>query len=315
VLWTLAYCVLRLLIAVIISCANELHFIFTLTFILVCEIVVLSPRTADVPHGRYMKGQDIVLLLKINILRRRQAGSKDWICYHQKDSKYKLDWDPEFVGLFDDLKYRGLGDIYAKGEVYGKNANSFKEEWFDNSNLITKNQSLSFDKNYSDKYSSEYWSYQYSMRGLSEETGISKTEVNTALRRCFDVGLANLDRKGIPSVNTKALFEFIMYGIRYVFPARLGEITRGITTSFAAPVLEGKLISAGDLVPVWPSPHGTAKGQAVEPLFKTVPFAVRRDLELYAMLALVDSIRLGQARERKVASELLEHQLRVSRET
>jgi hypothetical protein len=64
VLWTLAYCVLRLLIAVIISCANELHFIFTLTFILVCEIVVLSPRTADVPHGRYMKGQDIVLLFK-----------------------------------------------------------------------------------------------------------------------------------------------------------------------------------------------------------------------------------------------------------
>lgn len=69
-------------------------------------------------------------------------------------------------------------------------------------------------------------------------------------------------------------------------------------------------MGAGDLVPVWPDPQGTAKGQAVEPLFKSVPIAVKGDLELYAMLALIDSIRLGQARERNVARDLLERHLR-----
>ncbi|EWH02959.1 hypothetical protein Q427_05900 [Halomonas sp. BC04] len=147
---------------------------------------------------------------------------------------------------------------------------------------------------------------RYSVRALAEETGISKSQVSLALQRCLQVSLARKDRKtGVPRANTKALFDFIVHGLRYVFPARPGEITRGIATSFAAPVLEGRLFSSGELVMVWPDARGNTKGQAVEPLFKSAPYAVRRDKELYAMLALVDAIRLGHPRESKLAANLL----------
>ncbi len=151
----------------------------------------------------------------------------------------------------------------------------------------------------------------YTVRGLSETTGISKSEISGALRRCMDVGLAKPDRKtGEPRANTKALFELIAYGIRYVFPAKPGPIVRGIPTAYAAPVLSGKLMSAGEHICVWEDAFGQQQGQSVMPLFKTVPLAVRRDAELYAMLALVDSIRLGQERESALAKGLLEKYLR-----
>jgi hypothetical protein len=147
---------------------------------------------------------------------------------------------------------------------------------------------------------------RYSVRTLAEETGISKSQVSLALQRCLEVGLARKDRKtGVPRANARALFNFIVHGVRYVFPAKPGEITRGIATTFAAPVLQGQLYSSGELLMVWPDARGNSKGQAIEPLFKSVPYAVRRDRELYAMLALVDAIRLGHPRESKLAAERL----------
>lgn len=147
---------------------------------------------------------------------------------------------------------------------------------------------------------------RYSVRALADETGISKSQVSLALQRGLEVGLVRKDRRtGVPRANARALFNFIAHGVRYVFPAKPGEITRGIATTFAAPVLEGQLYSSGELLMVWPDARGNSKGQVIEPLFKSVPYAVRRDRELYAMLALVDAIRLGHPRESKVAVEQL----------
>ena len=151
---------------------------------------------------------------------------------------------------------------------------------------------------------------QYSVRSLAHFTGISKSQVNLALQRCFDVGLAKRDRQTkVPRANIPALTEFIIYGLRYVFPVKLGTITRGISTSLAAPVLESNLFSAGELLPVWPDARGKTKGQKVEPLFKSVTYAIRRDPQLYALLALVDAIRIGQPRERKLAIQLFKQHM------
>lgn len=153
---------------------------------------------------------------------------------------------------------------------------------------------------------------RYSVRGLALETGISKSQIGLSLQRCIDVGLAKRDRVlGVPRTNTKGLFEFIAYGLRYVFPAKLGAVTRGVATSLGAPVLEGQLMSAGELLPVWSDAHGDTKGQAVEPLFKSVTYAIQKDPELYALLALVDAIRLGQPRERNLAIEMIQQRLGV----
>lgn len=151
----------------------------------------------------------------------------------------------------------------------------------------------------------------FSVRALEEATGISKSEVSAALRRCIDVGLAKLERKSnTPRANTKALYDFIAHGLKYVFPAKPGPLVRGIETSYAAPVLAGRLMSAGEHIYVWADAMGSAQGQRIEPLFKSVPKAVRKDAELYAMLALVDAIRLGNERESAVAKHMLEQHLR-----
>lgn len=146
-----------------------------------------------------------------------------------------------------------------------------------------------------------------SIRGLAAETGISKSEVSQSLKRNYFAGLAKPDRKNdLPRANLKALLEIVVHGLRYVFPIKPAELTRGIATGLAAPVLQGQLMTAGELAPVWPDAKGNSKGQAITPLFKSVSFAVRKDPQLYAYLALADAIRMGQPRERTLASELLE---------
>lgn len=158
----------------------------------------------------------------------------------------------------------------------------------------------------------EYIASLYTSRKLETETGISKSQINLALNRCYDVGLAKKDRKlRVPRTNVRALYDFITSGLKYVFPAKPREITRGIATAFAAPVLKDKLMSTGEFIPIWPDAKGNTKGQAVEPLYKSVVHAVRKDPEMYSLLALIDAIRIGQPREVNLAKDLLKQQLRV----
>jgi len=155
---------------------------------------------------------------------------------------------------------------------------------------------------------------QFSLRNLECLTGVSKSQISLSLSRMYDVGLAKVDRKlQVPKTNTKALLEFIAYGIRYVFPAKEGVIGRGIATSIAAPVLRGKLMTSGELQPVWSNPRGNTKGMLIEPLHPKVFLAVQQDAQLYAMLALVDAIRIGHPRERNLAVEMLESIFKVEK--
>lgn len=150
----------------------------------------------------------------------------------------------------------------------------------------------------------------WTVRGLESSTGISKSQVSGALRRCVAVGLAHQDRRnGHLRANTRALRGLIVHGIKYVFPAQRGPLVRGIPTTYAAPVLAGKLLSAGQHPDVWEDGQGTTLGQRIDPLHPAVPFAVRRDPTLYAMLALVDAIRLGRERETTIATGILDKYL------
>ncbi|WP_336814104.1 hypothetical protein [Bosea sp. MMO-172] len=146
----------------------------------------------------------------------------------------------------------------------------------------------------------------YSVRGLEAALGISKTEVSASIKRSLDSGIAIRDRKtGRAKPNRRQLREFIVHGLKFVFPAKPGSMQRGLPTAFAAPVLRESLHSAGNIISVWPYARGQEMGQSVEPLFKTVPEAAERDERLYAYLALVDAIRLGHQREAGVAANLL----------
>lgn len=150
----------------------------------------------------------------------------------------------------------------------------------------------------------------YSVRHLETLLGISKTEINASIKRSLSSGLAIKDHDtGRAKPHLRNLHSFIVHGLKFVFPAQAGAMTRGIPTAFAAPMLKGLLVSGGEYIYVWPSAEGREMGQSVQPLFKSVPDAIQRDERLYEYLALADAIRLGNQREAGVAGQRLSERL------
>jgi len=146
----------------------------------------------------------------------------------------------------------------------------------------------------------------YSARGLESALGISKSEVNASIKRSVSSGLAIKDREaGQAKPNRRNLYNFIVHGLKFVFPAKPGAMTRGIPTAFAAVPLKKLLTSAGEYIYVWPYAKGRDLGQSVEPLFRSVPEAAQKDDRLYEYLALVDAVRLGNQREAGLAADRL----------
>jgi len=136
---------------------------------------------------------------------------------------------------------------------------------------------------------------------------ISQSEVSEILNRCKIASLINKDKR---KVHQNALYEFLVYGLKYVFPAEPGAIARGIPTAHSASPIKDKIISGSESY-VWPNPNGNSRGQSINPLYKTVPEAALEDQAFYELLALVDSIRLGKAREVLIAKEELHRRLRI----
>lgn len=148
---------------------------------------------------------------------------------------------------------------------------------------------------------------QWTYAQLSQSLGLSASECNACVKRALLCGLLRLPRGSKQPVPIgPALLEFIRHGIKYVFPAEEGALTRGVPTAFAAPVLPKRLLSGGDHIYVWPDARGREMGLSLQPLHKSVPYAVRNDATLYKILALADAIRFGHPRELKVAAEQLE---------
>jgi hypothetical protein len=145
------------------------------------------------------------------------------------------------------------------------------------------------------------WPGSYALMGL--QLGMSPSMAHSAVSRARQQGFLHpLDY----APHRVALAEFLIHGVKYVFPAELGNPTRGIPTSYAAPPLNHEFsCSPEELVPVWPDPDGTMRGSAVKPLYHSVPKAAREDAQLYEWLALVDALRTGRARERELAARII----------
>ena len=80
---------------------------------------------------------------------------------------------------------------------------------------------------------------------------------------------------------------------------------RGVPTAWAAPPLSNEIVQIDELPPVWPAADGEVRGLALEPLHPTAPGLAGSDPWMYEMLALIDGIRIGDARVRRVAKDLL----------
>ena len=145
-----------------------------------------------------------------------------------------------------------------------------------------------------------------SVRELADSVGYDIGGTHRSLTRLLEAGLYAPKRLRVPRA---AVEEFLLHGVKYVFPVRRGGETRGVPTAWAAPPLALEFVSGSELPPVWPHPLGNTRGLMLEPLHQIVPEAALRDPDLWERLALVDALRAGDARVRGLAEGHLRERL------
>jgi hypothetical protein len=130
---------------------------------------------------------------------------------------------------------------------------------------------------------------------LARELGLSALDVGMGLERARRVGLLNAEKH---RVLKEPVLEFLVHGLRYVFPAEVGAMGRGIATA----QLAGRY--------VWPARDGDASGRALAPLDAEAARAAQPALR--ELLGLVDVLRVGLVWERSLAVRELARRLDAS---
>ena len=146
------------------------------------------------------------------------------------------------------------------------------------------------------------------MAALAEELAVVPSQIHSSLRRLDRAGLLRTSGR---DTNPRALGEFVLYGVRYAFPAQRGPLATGVPTAHSGRPLAA-LVDATD-VTVWPAADAkpAIQGFGVTPLYRGAPELVERSPETYALLTLVDALRLGDRNVRGYARQLLSEALGI----
>lgn len=147
---------------------------------------------------------------------------------------------------------------------------------------------------------------------LSRKLNISQSEISQSIRRSIYIGFMDAGK----SIYYESFFEFLVYGLKYVFPVKPGAISRGVPTAHSAGPLN-MMINSNDNVFVWPYAFGKVSGESIEPLYHTIPKVISEQehgniaegKKFYELLALLDALRAGRARERNIAKSELEKRI------
>lgn len=140
---------------------------------------------------------------------------------------------------------------------------------------------------------------------MAERLGISKSTAHESVRRLVRNRLAHESREAMAVVAEGPAMDFLAFGVPYTFAPDTVPDARGVATGLRVLAAREASGMSAALALVWPSKLGDARGIGVPPLVPAAPDLPHRDPPLYRMLALVDALRLGDARERGVARDLL----------
>jgi hypothetical protein len=140
-----------------------------------------------------------------------------------------------------------------------------------------------------------------SLRQLEEDLGLSKSAVANSLQRLRGLSLLSAGPLHSCRVNRFLLRDCLEHAVRWIAPASVGDFELGLPTAHTTEPLKDKL--AGDEDPVViPLRHGPLRGRAVSPLHPLAPAAAAKDPKLHRLLAIVDALRIGRARDRQLAA-------------
>lgn len=123
-----------------------------------------------------------------------------------------------------------------------------------------------------------------------------------SLERCRICHLIDSSKKKVRKQNLR---EFLIHGLKYVYPAEIGSQARGIITGHSADLFVSKIATTSDNY-VWPYYKGTRRGNSLKPLYPAVPKIANKNNQLYELLVIIDTLRTGKIREIELAIELLD---------
>jgi hypothetical protein len=140
---------------------------------------------------------------------------------------------------------------------------------------------------------------------MAKQMYLSQFETHAAMQRLIACRLARAAENGSVRPIMQVLHSFVFYGAAYVYPAVRTEITIGFPTAYGAAPMKEHVLYADEFPPVWPHAEGSVRGPGLLPLYANAPLAARDDGNLSQLMTLFDALRIGQAREREKAGELL----------
>lgn len=149
---------------------------------------------------------------------------------------------------------------------------------------------------------------KWSQNSIAFELCLSPSQINSAFKRLVIAGLITpYHPPGKPLPIIQASEEFFIHALKYIFPAKLGGLVRGVPTSYSGPSLKEQIVAGSDPIPVWPYGEGKERGVSLKPLYSSVPESVIKhpDPLFYDLLTLIDAIRSGRAREKQIAIQKL----------
>jgi hypothetical protein len=135
---------------------------------------------------------------------------------------------------------------------------------------------------------------------LANSSGISAGECHNAVRRLRLARILLADERR-PA--TEVLHSFLTHGAPFAFPPVLGARSIGTATAHSSPSFRALVDAAEGFV--WPDAAGASRGQSLIPLFPGAPSLPDRNQPLYDLLTIVDALRIGTTRVRKIAAEML----------
>lgn len=135
-------------------------------------------------------------------------------------------------------------------------------------------------------------------RDLSTSLFISQTEVSMGLQRLKHSSLLSITGEPI----RESCKEFLIHAVKYMFPAERGAFTAGIPTAHGKHDFSYVNHDKSEVY-VWAHPEGSTKGISLKPIHPSFPNACQIDERLYTIASYLEMIRVGRARERKIAEE------------
>lgn len=136
---------------------------------------------------------------------------------------------------------------------------------------------------------------------MAHSLGLSTSEVHASIKMLSSVSLMdNVTRKP----NRTEMKKFILNSYRYLFPVEYGQIATGLPIGVDGPILSHDFPKSQEIV-VWPCLDGGSRGLVLKPIHHKIPSIAQKDAEWYALISLLDTLRIGKTRERSLAMDFL----------